>query len=147
MLPLAALGTPQTFEADGELRRWQPWVASVLGGLSALDGPLGDAPPEHLRTYFHPLVVGAAALLAVLRDEADGVAIAWDRTTVGGGRVCVALLNGEAITVEGLQRAAPDATPDDAWLTALVALAQVTLQATARWPALPPTLPVALRRN
>jgi hypothetical protein len=135
------------FGAEGELRKWHAWVAAVLGALSALDGPLGDAPPEHLAASFHPLVAGAAALLAALRDEANGVAVAWDRTTVERDAVCVVLVDGHTLRVEGLERVAPGAALGESWLTAVVALAQATLQATARWPALPPTLPAALRRN
>lgn len=147
MLPLSALGAPRPFAGEGELRKWHAWVASVLGALSALDGPLGEAPPEQLGAYFHPLVAGAAALLAALRDEASGVAIAWNRTTVDGGVIHVALVNGDALSLQGLDRLAPAASARDAWLTAVVALAQVTLQATSRWPAIPATLPAALRRN
>ena len=147
MLPLAMLGTPAMFGVEGELREWQAWVAAVLGALSALDGPLGDGPPDQLGAYFHPVVAGAAALLAVLRDEANGVAVAWDRTTVDGDAVCVVLADGHSLRVEGLDRVSPEAASAEAWLMALVALAQLTLQTTARWPALPTTLPAALRRN
>jgi hypothetical protein len=141
------LGRPDLHVSERELRTWQPWTAAVLGALAALDGPLGDAPPERLLTHFHPLVAGAAVLLTVLRDEADGAAVAWARVVVTDDEVRVPLVNGQWLTVHGLRRVAPEAALSDSWLTALVALAQVTLQTTARWPGLPPTLPPTLRRN
>ncbi len=98
-------------------------------------------------THFHPLVVGAATLLSVLRDEAAGVAVAWDRVAVSGGGVCVPLVDGQEITGRGLERVAPAAARRDTWLRALIGLAQATLQTTGRWPDLPPSLPATLRCN
>jgi hypothetical protein len=147
MTPLTTLGVPALPVTGDNLRDWQTWTAAVLGALAALDGPLADALPEDLLTHFDPLVVGAAALLIVLRDEADGQAVAWDDTRIEGRRVRVLLANGRGLLVRGLDRVAPADAVLESWLTAVVGLAQVTLQAVNRWPDLAPTLPATLRYN
>ncbi len=146
MPPLAALGIPRLPATDDELHTWQPWAAAVLGALAALDGPLGEAPPEELRAYFHPLVAGAAALLWVLGDEARGQAVAWTASTLTANGVLMRFVDGRTVLVSGLQRVAAP-LDDSSWLTALLALAQITLQAAERWPELRPLLPAALRYN
>ncbi len=146
MPPLAALGIPTLPVTDAELEGWQSWTAAVLGALAALDGPLGEAPPEALLTHFHPLVLGAAVLLAVLRDEATGEPLTWPATAVEEDDVRVRFADGRGVRVSGLRRIAPPA-PDDSWLTALVALVQVTLRAVDRDPDLAPALPPTLRFN
>jgi hypothetical protein len=147
MLPLTALGTPVLPVSDHEVRAWQPWTAAVLGALAALDGPLADDPPERLLIHFHPLVAGAAALLTVLREEAVGVLVGREGVVVANGALRVPLVDGRQLTLHGLVCVASHTAPADTWLTALMGLAQATLQGTARWPGLPPILPVSLRRN
>ena len=147
MPPLAQLGTPALPVTDEDLQQWQAWTAAVLGALAALDGPLGDAPPEALLAHFDPLVAGAAALLIALRDEAGGQAVNWSATRVRAGGVRAHFTDGRSVQVSGLLRVAPLAAARDAWLTAVVGLAQVTLQTVDRWPDLAPALPATLRFN
>src|SRR5262249_1615239 len=147
MPPLAALGIPRLPARDDELEAWQPWAAAVLGALAALDGPLGEAPPEELRAYFHPLVAGAAALLWVLSDEARGEAVGWPACAPTAGGLLIRFVDGRTLLVSGLARVAVPLDDNVAWVTALLALAQITLQATQRWPDLAPLLPAALRYN
>jgi hypothetical protein len=147
MPPLASLGIPHLPATADELESWQPWAAAVLGALAALDGPLGETSPEELRAYFHPLVAGAAALLWVLSDEARGQEVAWPACAPTAGGILMRFVDGRAVLVSGLVRVAAPQDDDVAWLTALLALAQITLQAAQRWPELRPLLPAALRYN
>ena len=144
--PLVSLGRPTLPTSEADLCRWQPWAAAVLGALAALDGPLGTAGPRALSAYFPPLVVGAATLLVVLRDECRDVAVAWDAVALGAGGVRVRFVDGRSVTVADLERLAP-AGADRSWLAALIGLAQLTVQAVDRWPELPPALPAPLRTN
>ena len=143
--PLVSLGRPTLPTSEADLRRWQPWAAAVLGALAALDGPLGAAGPDALGAYFPPLVVGAATLLVVLREECRDVAVAWGQVALDADGVRVRFVDGRSVTVGQLERLAAGA--DRSWLAALIGLAQLTVQAVDRWPELPPALPAPLRTN
>src|ERR687886_234950 len=97
LTPLDRLGVPGLLATQEDLWAWQPWAAAVLGALAALDRPLDDASPEQLLAYFHPLVAGAAALLVVVRNESQEVAVAWDAVALQDDAVHVCFVDGRSV--------------------------------------------------